>query len=193
MKVGEKAVEIESIRLREVAEALGRTHTFADVDLNALAGVERVERVNAAAGAVILEPGAPWDSYWLLLEGEVRAERPEPDGTWTLVTAVHAGEGFGEAPLLAGRTHSIFRVAASRDSVLVRFSAEDFWALLACCPLARKVVLGDMAKRMQAYQVEALHREKLVSLGTLAAGLMHELHNPGSAAKRAAVSFCTAS
>jgi signal transduction histidine kinase len=34
--------------------------------------------------------------------------------------------------------------------------------------------------------VEALHREKLVSLGTLAAGLMHELHNPGAAAKRAA-------
>ncbi len=40
--------------------------------------------------------------------------------------------------------------------------------------------------RLQTYQVEALHREKLVSLGTLAAGLMHELHNPGSAAKRAA-------
>ena len=43
-----------------------------------------------------------------------------------------------------------------------------------------------MAQRLQAYQVEALHREKLVSLGTLAAGLMHELHNPGSAAKRSA-------
>jgi signal transduction histidine kinase len=47
------------------------------------------------------------------------------------------------------------------------------------------VVLADMARRLQAYQVEALHREKLISLGTLAAGLMHELHNPGSAAKRA--------
>jgi signal transduction histidine kinase len=46
-------------------------------------------------------------------------------------------------------------------------------------------VLANMAQRLQAYQVEALHREKLVSLGTLAAGLMHELHNPGSAAKRA--------
>jgi signal transduction histidine kinase len=43
-----------------------------------------------------------------------------------------------------------------------------------------------MATRLQAYQVEALHKEKLASLGTLAAGLMHELHNPGSAAKRAA-------
>ncbi len=43
-----------------------------------------------------------------------------------------------------------------------------------------------MAQRLQAYQVEALHREKLISLGTLAAGLMHELHNPGSAAKRSA-------
>ena len=50
----------------------------------------------------------------------------------------------------------------------------------------RKIVLADSAQRLQAYQVEALHREKLVSLGTLAAGLMHELHNPGSAAKRAA-------
>ena len=43
-----------------------------------------------------------------------------------------------------------------------------------------------MTQRLQVYQVEALHREKLVSLGTMAAGLMHELHNPGSAAKRAA-------
>jgi signal transduction histidine kinase len=42
-----------------------------------------------------------------------------------------------------------------------------------------------MSQRLQSYQVEALHREKLISLGTLAAGLMHELHNPGSAAKRA--------
>jgi signal transduction histidine kinase len=39
---------------------------------------------------------------------------------------------------------------------------------------------------VKAYQTEALHREKLISLGTLAAGLMHELNNPGSAAKRAA-------
>ena len=186
MDVSEKTVAIESVPLQKVTAGLHHTRPFAEVDLNALVGVERVERLRAPAGAILVEAGTPWGYYWVLLEGEVRAERGEPDGTWTLVTSVHSGEGFGEAPLLTGRTHSVFRVTAAKDSILVRFRAEDFWSLLACCPSARTVILADVAQRMQAYQVEALHREKLVSLGTLAAGLMHELHNPGSAAKRAA-------
>lgn len=186
MSVDDKRVAIQSVPLSDIAGALTRTLPFAEVNLKNLPRIERVERIAAPAGAVLVEPGTPWDSYWVLLDGEVRAERGEPDGTWTLIASVGAGEAFGEAPLMTGRSHSIFRVMASSDSTLVRFTAEDFWALLACCPAARKVILADVARRMQAYQVEALHREKLVSLGTLAAGLMHELHNPGSAAKRAA-------
>jgi signal transduction histidine kinase len=186
MDVSEKTVAIEPVPLQQIAESLRHSRTFAEVDLSALPGVESVERVTAAAGAILVESGAPWSHYWVLLEGETRAERAEPDGTWTLVSSVHSGEAFGEAPLLTGRSHSVFRVTAVQDSILVRFQADDFWALLACCASARKVILADVAQRMQAYQVEALHREKLFSLGTLAAGLMHELHNPGSAAKRAA-------
>jgi signal transduction histidine kinase len=186
----EQPIEIESIPLREVAEALGRTRPFAGTNpetfLAALRGVDRVDRVRARAGAVLAEPEQPLHSYWLVLEGVIRAERPEPDGSRTLAGIANAGEGFGEAPLLTGKNHSPFLILAQQDSLLIRFTEEAFWALLACCPEARKVVLADMAKRLQAYQVEALHREKLISLGTLAAGLMHELHNPGSAAKRAA-------
>jgi signal transduction histidine kinase len=87
--------------------------------------------------------------------------------------------------MLMGKTHSPMIIQAVEDTHLVRFREADFWKMMACCPNFRKVVLADMSRRLQAYQVEALHREKLVSLGTLAAGLMHELHNPGSAAKRA--------
>ncbi len=82
---------------------------------------------------------------------------------------------------------AVFRVRAVEDSVLLRFGEEAFWTLMSCCPSVRKVVLANMGQRLQIYQVEALHREKLVSLGTLSAGLMHELHNPGAAAKRAGV------
>ena len=188
MKMGlsEKTVAIEAVPLGQVADSLRHTRPFAEVDVSALPGVQSVEVLRAPASAVLVEAGMPWAYYWVLVEGEVRAERSETDGTWTLISRVGPGEAFGEAPLLTGRTQSVFRVTASQDSTLIRFRGEDFWALLACCPSARKVILADVAQRLQAYQVEALHREKLVSLGTLAAGLMHELHNPGAAAKRAA-------
>lgn len=186
MSKGEQSIHVESILLRDLAEAISHTRIFSATPFDAIAGIDRVERVTAPAGAVFVEPGEPWLYYWLVLEGEVRAERPESDGTWTLGGMARAGDGFGEAPFLIGRSTSMFRISAAQSSVLIRFTEQDFWSLLACCPAVRKVVLADAAQRFQAFQVEALHREKLVSLGTLAAGLMHELHNPGSAAKRAA-------
>jgi signal transduction histidine kinase len=188
--MSQDGLEIESIPLREVAEALSQTRPFAETDpqtfLDALHGVVRVDRVKAKADAVLVEPGESRVGYWLVLEGAARADRPEPDGSVTTVGIAQAGEGFGETPLLTGRINSAFRIVAEQDSLLLHFTDEDFWTLLACCPRVRAVILANMAQRLQTYQVEALHREKLVSLGTLAAGLMHELNNPGSAAKRAA-------
>ncbi|MGA3048971.1 MAG: ATP-binding protein [Terracidiphilus sp.] len=188
--MSQEALEIESIPLREVVEALRRTRPFAETDpqtfLDSLHDGLRVDRIKAKAGAVLMEPGDTNLPYCLVIEGSTRAERPEQDGSWTVVGTANAGDGFGETPLLTGRNKSAFRIIAEQDSMLLRFSAADFWTLLACCPKVREVVLANMATRLQAYQVEALHREKLVSLGTLAAGLMHELNNPGSAAKRAA-------
>jgi signal transduction histidine kinase len=185
MSQGAQPIEIETVQLADVAEALRRTRPFAGTDVSALSGVDRVERVHAKAGCVLSEPGQPLRSYLVVLDGEIRTERPEPDGSRTVMGVAATGEGFGETPLLMGKTEGSFFLIAVRDSQLLRFTEQDFWTLMACCPTVRKVVLSNMAQRLQSYQVEQLHREKLVSLGTLAAGLMHELHNPGSAAKRA--------
>lgn len=182
------AVQIETVPLREAAPALQHTQPFSKTPITAaLAGLEHVERVTAASGAVLIEPGAPWHHYWVVIQGETRAERPEPDGTWTLVGCAKQGEGFGEIPLLTAKQQSPFRVSARQDSVLIRIAGQEFWSLLACCPEVRQVVLANFSQRLQAHEVEALHRQKLVALGTLAAGLMHELHNPGAAARRASV------
>ncbi|HZB88824.1 MAG TPA: ATP-binding protein [Terracidiphilus sp.] len=181
-----KPVEVETVALRDVAEALRVTRPFAETRVEDLGGVDSIERIRIPAGATLAEPGDPIDSYWIVIEGEMHADRPEPSGPRTLAGIALAGEGFGEASLVLGKSKSSFFVYAVENSVLLRFTADQFWSMLACCPALRAVVLKDSSKWIQAHQMDALHREKLVSLGTLAAGLMHELHNPGAAAKRAA-------
>jgi signal transduction histidine kinase len=187
----EKSIQIETVPLRSLAESLSHTRPFAETPFHAICAALKtneptVDRLQVPAGAVLIQPEQPFDSYYVVLEGETQAERPEPDGSRTPVGFAAAGDGFGEAALLTGKSRSTFFIAARRDSIVLRFPADAFWNLMACCPGFRAAALADVAKRLQLYQVEALHREKLVALGTLAAGLMHELHNPGSAAKRAA-------
>lgn len=181
-----KTIIVDRVAFAEIAGELTKTRPFSSTAVEALTGIDAVDRVTAKAGATLAEPGHTSMFYWLLLHGKCQADRVEPDGSRSTVGTAQSGEGFGETPFLTGKSHAAFLITVVEDSTLVRFTSEQFWQLMSCCPGARKVILSDMAARLSAYQAEALHREKLVSLGTLAAGLMHELHNPGSAAKRAA-------
>jgi signal transduction histidine kinase len=186
MNMGEvQEYSIEKVSLSEYAEQLSRVAAFADVTPDQLCNLSEAELIHMPANGTILDPVAPIRAYWVVLEGEVVADRVEQDGTMTRIGVAKPNETFGEVVLLAGKSPTV-RVLTARDSVLLRFSEDSFWSLMSCCPPVRKVILSHMAQRMHAYQAEAAHREKLISLGTLAAGLMHELHNPGSAAKRAA-------
>jgi signal transduction histidine kinase len=185
-RTADQAVKVESISLGEVAADLHNSQLFADTPVESLFGVDQVERVTAKAGAALVQPGETMVSYWLVLSGAIQADRPEPDGSLSMVGLARPGEGFGEVPLLLGKDKAVFLIRAVEDTVLLRFAEEAFWTMMSCCPSVRRVVLANMGQRLQMYQVEALHREKLISLGTLSAGLMHELHNPGAAAKRAA-------
>ena len=180
-----KSVRIEDVPFSEVVEPLRRFEPFAASDLS-LCSMDTVQRITAPEGATITEPGQSPLFYSVVLKGRLRADRPEQDGTLASVGFAVAGEGYGETPLLHGKETSTFFITAVEDSIVVRFTGQQFWNLMACCPAVRTMAVRHMTERMQAYQVEALHREKLVTLGTLAAGLMHELHNPGAAAKRSA-------
>ena len=129
MTQGEQPYEIESVPMREVAEALRHTRPFAEATIAAISGVDVVNRVRVKAGSVLVEPGQPLNFYWLVLEGEMRAERPEPDGSRTVVGMASAGDGFGEAPLLTGKGHSPFFILAA----LHRAGLLDHASLLPCC------------------------------------------------------------
>ena len=124
--------------------------------------------------------------FWVLLSGRGRGYKEMEDGSRTYVMDFAAGETAGEVPLLMGHRVSAATVEATEPSRAVRVTEEGFWRLMASCPRVREGVLKDMTRRFELYQAVTLHREKLISLGTLAAGLMHELNNPGAAARRAA-------
>jgi signal transduction histidine kinase len=176
---------IETVSLSDFAQQLSDVAVFASLAPDQLCGLNQAELIHMPANGTILDPENPVRAYWVVLEGEVCADRIEKDGSLTRIGIAKRNETFGEVVLLAGKSPTV-RVLTAKPSVLLRFSEEEFWNLMACHPEIRKVVLSHMAQRLNAYQAEAAHREKLISLGTLAAGLMHELHNPGSAAKRAA-------
>lgn len=157
-------------------------HNIKDEDVGCLG---EVEVFDAPAGTVLLTPGDTNLCFWIALSGEVRATKPEPDGGSTLLGTVKAGDTFGEVPLLTGAPSTPVHVETVTPSRVVRIDAPSFWRLMSTCPVVRSGILTNMSRRLEAYQVITLHREKLISLGTLAAGLMHELNNPGAAAKRA--------
>jgi signal transduction histidine kinase len=153
-----------------------------DQELRCLSGLEEI-RLNK--GDLLARQGEAGHNFWVLLEGSVIVSQTMPDGREFEMVSIPSGNAFGELPLLANIPNAA-NLTANESSHLVQISEEGFWDLMTSCPDVRKAILGNMAKRLQKLQSTTVQQEKMASLGTLAAGLMHELNNPGTAARRAA-------
>ncbi len=127
--------------------------------------------------------------FFLVVEGTLQVYRLI-QGNRTPVSGFVAGQFGGEVPILSGTPHLANGVATSELKLFV-MDEEAFWSLMHVCPGVREKILANMAHRMQELQTMSSQREKLVALGTMSAGLAHEINNPASAAKRAAQTLCT--
>jgi signal transduction histidine kinase len=181
----EKQYTVERVSLDDYADQLTQAFAIEGLTSDQLCGLGEADLLRIPAGVVFHDPKEGIRAFWVLLEGEVLSDKAEADGSKTRVHVAKPGDSFGEVVLLAGKAPGMY-LEASKPSVGLRFNEDTFWNLMSCCVPVRKMILANMSHRLQAHQAEAAHREKLISLGTLAAGLMHELHNPGAAAKRAA-------
>jgi signal transduction histidine kinase len=171
---------------RDVYSQLRTIKVFADLREEDAGCLGEVEVRHLLKGAAVYRFGEAVSGFWGLVEGELHATKREEDGSNSFAMRFLPGDSFGEVPLLSGMTTTAASSEVVADATLIGIDESAFWRVMATCPGVRQAILRDMEKRWQFYQAFTVHREKLISLGTLAAGLMHELNNPGTAARRAA-------
>lgn len=164
---------------------LRRVATLRHLGREQLSLLQGAELVEIPKGGSLPVVGDGRFAFFAVLEGAISISKGEGRHDVHLLTS-RAGESFGEVPLLSGWRSMTARCIAIESARLLRIPEQSFWNLMAASPLTREAILKDYGHRFEFYQAMALHREKLISLGTLAAGLMHELNNPGAAARRAA-------
>jgi signal transduction histidine kinase len=136
-----------------------------------------------AAGTVLLREGEPGESLYVVLDGEV--EVGQRHGERDLVIATRgAGEFIGEMALLEGaaRSATVRTLVPTRVLTIDRASLAT---LLAGSATAALTILSAIVVRLRNVEAMLMQREKLAGLGTMAAGLAHELNNPASAIVRA--------
>ena len=145
---------------------------------------DMAEVVTLRAGQVLVEEGQPGDSMYIALNGtfEVSKRSGERD---VVFAGCGPGDVIGEISLLE-RVPRTATVRAIQEANLLQISRETFRQLLIRSPSASLSVLRTMTARVRNTEAALRQNEKMAALGTLSAGLAHELNNPAAAVQRSA-------
>jgi signal transduction histidine kinase len=152
-----------------------------DAELDRWVAVAR--ELRADAGEILAEEGAAPPGLLLLLEGSVQTflvehERAEPAGT------MHAPTWIGAIAVLTGDDMAL-RLRAETACRFAVIEPADFRSLVFSQEAVHQRVMAQVRPVISRVAGLGQHRERLTALGTMAAGLAHELNNPAAAARRA--------
>lgn len=166
-----------------IEEFLRQVPLFSELsgeDLRRLCQMAQVMEV--PAGELLFEEGSPGERAYVIQKGELKVYKMS-SGREVLLARRGPGEVIGEIALIENRQR-MASVRAEQDSVLIAITKEQLQDLMDTSPHAMRSIFNTVLGRLRSTQSKLEQSEKLARLGTLTAGIAHELNNPSAAVQR---------
>ena len=170
---------------RLMYEFLKKAPLFADLpdaDLEHLC--QEAREVRLSVGEELFAEGSPGDRAYVIEEGQLEVVKVS-SGREVLLNVLKPGEVVGEMALLEDKPR-MASVRARTAGVLLAIDKEELDHLLNTSLSAARAMFYTILARLRTTESVLRQSEKMAQLGTLTAGVAHELNNPAAAVKRGA-------